>query len=155
MKEDTMVINFNDEETIIYFSNIQLHISKEASIELAYKILDYFERHEEERTSSEKINIDDYVIDTLQKCLNVPPLKFGTNTVESYRELQYITQTASYICCLYNMYKINKYNLKVYKNDKDALNDIKRRMIECSEEIQVKCKELEKFYNKRVEEGWD
>lgn len=43
MKENDMVINFNDEETIMCFSGIKLHISKENSIELAHRILDYFE----------------------------------------------------------------------------------------------------------------
>lgn len=43
-----MTINFNDEETIICFSGIELHISKEASMKLAHRILDYFERYEEE-----------------------------------------------------------------------------------------------------------
>lgn len=100
----------------------------------------------------DKIKIDDYVTDVLQKCLNVPPLVFGANTVEPYKELQYITQTASYICYLYNMYKINKHNLKEYKDDADTLQEIKRRMSEYSDEIQEKCEELEGFYNKRVEE---
>lgn len=99
--------------------------------------------------------IDDYVMDILQKCLNVPQLAFGANTVEPYKELQYITQTASYICYLYNMYKINKHNLKEYKDDKGTLTEIKRRMSEYVDEIQEKCEELEGFYNKRVEEGWE
>lgn len=99
--------------------------------------------------------IDDYVMNVLQKCLNVPSLAFGANTVEPYKELQYITQAASYICYLYNMYKINKQNLKEYKDDKETLTEIKRRMSEYADEIQEKCEELEEFYNKRVEEGWD
>jgi hypothetical protein len=99
--------------------------------------------------------IDDYVMNVLQKCLNVPPLAFGANTVEPYKELQYITQTTSYICYLYNMYKINKHNLKEYKDDKETLTEIKRRMSEYLDEIQEKCEELEGFYNKRVEEGWN
>ena len=48
MKENDMAINFNDEETIICFSGVQIHISKESSMELAYRILDYFEWYEEE-----------------------------------------------------------------------------------------------------------
>lgn len=50
MKENSMTINFNDEETIICFSGVQIHISKENSMLLAYKILEYFEwyRGEEE-----------------------------------------------------------------------------------------------------------
>lgn len=48
MKENSMVINFNDEETIICFSGVQIHISKENSIELAHEILDFFEWYEEE-----------------------------------------------------------------------------------------------------------
>lgn len=103
----------------------------------------------------EKIKIDDYVIDILQKCLNVPTLAFGANTVEPYKELQYITQTASYICYLYNMYKINKHNLKEYKDDEETLKEIKKRMSEYSEKIQEKCEELEGFYNIRVKEGWN
>lgn len=103
----------------------------------------------------ENINVDDYIIDILQRCLNVPALAFGANTVEPYKELQYITQTASYICYLYNMYKINKHNLKEYKNDKETLEEIKGRMSEYLEEIQEKCKELEEFYKQREKEGWN
>lgn len=103
----------------------------------------------------ENIKIDDYVIEILQKCLNVPALAFGTNTVEPYKELQYITQTASYICYLYNMYKINKHNLKEYKGEEDTLKEIKKRMSEYLEKIQEKCEELEGFYNQRVKEGWN
>ena len=99
--------------------------------------------------------IDDYVMNVLYKCLNVPRLSFGANTVEPYKELQYITETASYICYSYNMYKINKYNLKEYKDDKETLNELKRRMSEYIDKIQEKCEELEEFYNKRTEEGWD
>lgn len=43
-----MTINFNNEETIICFSGVQLHMSKEASMELAHRILDYFECDEED-----------------------------------------------------------------------------------------------------------
>ena len=99
--------------------------------------------------------IDDYVTGVLEKCLNVPSLAFGANTVKPYKELQYITQTASYICYLYNMYKINKNNLKEYKDDKETLTEIKRRMSEYTNKIQEKCEELEGFYNKRVEKGWE
>ena len=48
MKVNNMTINFNDEETIICFSGVQIHISKENSMELAHRILDYFECYEEE-----------------------------------------------------------------------------------------------------------
>lgn len=48
MKKNDMVINFNDEETIICFDGVQIHISKENSMELAHRILDYFEWYEEE-----------------------------------------------------------------------------------------------------------
>nr|DAH37188.1 MAG TPA: hypothetical protein [Caudoviricetes sp.] len=48
MKENDMAINFNDEETIICFNGVQIHISKENSMELAHRILDYFEWYEEE-----------------------------------------------------------------------------------------------------------
>ena len=48
VKENSMAINFNDEETIICFSGVQIHISKENSMELAHRILDYFEWYEEE-----------------------------------------------------------------------------------------------------------
>ncbi len=102
----------------------------------------------------ENIKIDDYVIDILQKCLNVPPLAFGANTVEPYKELSYITQRAGYICYLYNIYKINKHNLKEYKDNEDTLKEIKRRLSEYSKEIREKCEELEEFYNQRVKEGW-
>lgn len=103
----------------------------------------------------ENISVDDYITDILQRCLNVPALAFGANTVEPYKELQYITQTASYICYLYNMYKINKRNLKEYKDDRETLEEIKRRMSEYLEKIQEKCKELEEFYNQREKEGWN
>ena len=48
MKENNMTINFNGEETIICFSGVQIHISKENSMELAHRILDYFGWYEEE-----------------------------------------------------------------------------------------------------------
>ena len=48
MKKNDMVINFNDEETIICFDGVQIHISKENSMELAHRILNYFEWYEEE-----------------------------------------------------------------------------------------------------------
>ncbi len=48
MKENDIAINFYDEETIICFSGVQIHISKENSMELAHRILDYFEWWEEE-----------------------------------------------------------------------------------------------------------
>ena len=54
----------------------------------------------------------------LQKCLNVPKLAFGANTVEPYKELQYITEKADYILYLQSIYLINKNNLKIYKNYK-------------------------------------
>lgn len=43
-----MTINFNNEEMIICFSGVQIHMSKENSIELANKILVYFQWPEEE-----------------------------------------------------------------------------------------------------------
>ncbi len=48
MNKNNMAINFTDEETIICFSGVQIHISKENSMELAHKILDYFEWYDEE-----------------------------------------------------------------------------------------------------------
>lgn len=98
--------------------------------------------------------IDDYVIDILQKCLSVPPLAFGANTVEPYKELEYITQKACNICYLYNMYKLNRANLKVYRDDKEMLIEIKQRMSYFSKEIVEKGKELEDFHDKRTREGW-
>lgn len=95
------------------------------------------------------------LIELLQKCLNVPKLAFGANTVEPYKELQYITETASYICYLQNMYLINKNNLKIYKDDEETIRDIKKRMKQFTEELKEKCQELEEFYNKREKEGWN
>ena len=95
------------------------------------------------------------LIELLQKCLNVPKLAFGANTVEPYKELQYIAETASYICYLQNMYLINKDNLKIYKDDKDTMQNIKENISRISEEIKEKCQELEEFYDKRVKEGWN
>ena len=57
------------------------------------------------------------LIELLHKVLNVPKLAFGANTVEPYKELQYITEKADYILYLQNMYLINKNNLKIYKDD--------------------------------------
>lgn len=48
MNKNNMSINFTDEETIICFSGVQIHISKENSMELAHRILDYFEEEEED-----------------------------------------------------------------------------------------------------------
>lgn len=50
MNKNNMAINFTDDETIICFSGVQIHISEENSMLLAYKILEYFEwyRGEEE-----------------------------------------------------------------------------------------------------------
>ena len=98
--------------------------------------------------------IDDYVIDILQKCLSVPPLAFGVDTVEPYKALQYITQKACDICYLYNMYRINRANLKIYRDDKEMLIEIKQRMSEFSKEIVEKGKELEAFYDERRRKGW-
>lgn len=98
--------------------------------------------------------IDDYVIDLLQKCLSVSPLAFEANTVEPYKALQYITQKACSICYLYNMYRMNRANLKVYRDDKEKLIEIKQRMSDFSKEIVEKGKELEEFYDKRTREGW-
>lgn len=94
-------------------------------------------------------------IELLQKCLNVPKLAFEANTVEPYKELQYITETASYICYLQNMYLINKDNLKIYKDDEETIQNIKENISRISEEIKEKCQELEEFYDKRVREGWN
>ncbi len=95
------------------------------------------------------------LIELLQKCLNAPKLAFGANTVEPYKELQYITETASYICYLQNMYLINKDNLKIYKDDEEIIQNIKENISRISEEIKEKCQELEEFYDKRVREGWN
>lgn len=38
-----MVVNFNEEEAIITFSGLQIVIQQEEAIEIAKKILDYFE----------------------------------------------------------------------------------------------------------------
>lgn len=95
------------------------------------------------------------LIELLQKCLNVPKLAFGANTVEPYKELQYITETADYILYLQSMYLINKNNLKVYKDDEETIRDIKQNMKRLTEELKEKCQVLEEFYDKRVREGWD
>lgn len=95
------------------------------------------------------------LIELLQKCLNVPKLVFGANTVEPYKELQYITETASYICYLQNMYLISRNNLKIYKDDEEIIRDIKETMKQFTEELKEKCQELEEFYNKREKEGWN
>lgn len=95
------------------------------------------------------------LIELLQKCLNVPKLAFGANTVEPYKELQYITEKADYILYLQNMYLINKNNLKIYKDDEDTIQNIKENISRISEEIKKKCQELEEFYDKRVKEGWN
>lgn len=95
------------------------------------------------------------LIELLQKCLNIPKLAFGANTVEPYKELQYITETADYILYLQSMYLINKNNLKVYKDDEETIRDIKQNMKRLTEELKEKCQVLEEFYDKRVREGVD
>ena len=95
------------------------------------------------------------LIELLKKCLNVPKLAFGANTVEPYKELQYITETADYILYFQSMYLINKNNLKVYKDDEETIRDIKQNMKRLTEELKEKCQVLEEFYDKRVREGWD
>ncbi len=95
------------------------------------------------------------LIELLQKCLNVPKLAFGANTVEPYKELQYIIEKADYILYLQSMYLINKNNLKIYKDDEETMRYIKERMNQFTEELKEKCQELEEFYNKRVKEGWN
>lgn len=95
------------------------------------------------------------LIELLQKCLNVPKLAFGANTVEPYKELQYIIQTADYILYLQSMYLINKNNLKIYKDDEETMRYIKESMNQFTEELKEKCQELEEFYNKRVKDGWN
>nr|DAF61741.1 MAG TPA: hypothetical protein [Siphoviridae sp. ct1yA16] len=91
----------------------------------------------------------------LQKCLNVPKLAFGANTVEPYKELQYITEKADYILYLQSIYLINKNNLKIYKNDEETIQNIKENISRISEKIKEKCQELEEFFDKRVKEGWN
>ncbi len=95
------------------------------------------------------------LIELLQKCLNVPKLAFGANTVEPYKELQYIIETADYILYLQSMYLINKNNLKIYKDDEETMRYIKESMNQFTEELKEKCQELEEFYNKRVKDGWN
>ena len=95
------------------------------------------------------------LIELLQKCLNVPKLAFGANTVEPYKELQYITEKADYILYLQSMYLINKNTLKIYKDDEETIQNIKENISRISEEIKEKCQELEEFYDKRVKEGWN
>lgn len=48
MNKSNIAINFTDEEIIICFNGFQIHISKENSMELAHRILDYFEWYKEE-----------------------------------------------------------------------------------------------------------
>ena len=100
-------------------------------------------------------DIEGYVVNILCKCLNVPGLKFGANTVKPYQELQDITQQASYICYLLNSYRISKQNLKIYRDDKDTITEIKRKIKILEEDIEKKCKELEDFYNQRTRDGWN
>lgn len=76
----------------------------------------------------------------LQKCLNVPKLAFGANTVEPYKELQYITEKADYILYLQSIYLINKNNLKIYKNDEETIQNIKENISRISEEIKKNAK---------------
>ena len=38
-----MIVNFNDEEAIITFSGLQIVIQKEEAVDIAKRILDYFE----------------------------------------------------------------------------------------------------------------
>lgn len=38
-----MIVNFNEEEAIITFSGLQIVIQQEEAIDIAKKILDYFE----------------------------------------------------------------------------------------------------------------
>lgn len=38
-----MVVNFNEEEAIITFSGLQIVIQQEEAVDIAKKILDYFE----------------------------------------------------------------------------------------------------------------
>ncbi len=95
------------------------------------------------------------LIELLQKCLNVPKLAFGANTVEPYKELQYIIEKADYILYLQSIYLINKNNLKIYKDDKDTMQNIKENISRISEELKEECQELEEFYDKRAREGWN
>ena len=55
------------------------------------------------------------LIELLHKVLNVPKLAFGANTVEPYKELQYITEKADYILYLQNMYLINNSRILLRK----------------------------------------
>lgn len=94
------------------------------------------------------------VIDLLAKCLNVPGLSFGANTVNPYKELQFITQKASYICTLLGQIKLHNKNLKLYKDDNETIENIKYNLKEAEEELLINCNELKDFYNKRNQEGW-
>lgn len=43
-----MIVNFNDEEAIITYDGLQIVIQKDKAMDLAHKILDYFEWYEED-----------------------------------------------------------------------------------------------------------
>lgn len=94
------------------------------------------------------------VIELLAKCLNVPPLCFGANTVNPYKELQFITQKASYICTLLGEIKLHNKNLKLYKDDDSTIENIKYNLKEAEEKLRINCNEVKEFYNKREKEGW-
>lgn len=98
---------------------------------------------------------EDDLIELLKKCLNVHKLAFGANTVEPYKELQYITEIAYCILYLQSMYLASKNNLKIYKDDEESRRNIKENISRISEEIKEKYQELEEFYDKRVKEGWN
>ena len=43
-----MIVNFNEEEAIITYDGLQIHISKSKALDLAHRILDEFEWWEDE-----------------------------------------------------------------------------------------------------------
>ena len=48
-----MIVNFNEDEAIITYDGLQIHISKSKALDLAHRITEYFEWWEEEYEDKE------------------------------------------------------------------------------------------------------
>ena len=68
MKENSMAINFNDEETIICFNGVQIHISKENSIPVS-KVKGIIEQLDERIKNPERTSY--WASYTISECIGI------------------------------------------------------------------------------------
>ena len=151
MKENNMAINFNDEETIICFNGVQIHISKKNSMELAHRILDYFEWYEEEedRIVENSIEEDIKIIEDFILKTDVDYSEYNEQIVGdiSYQAIQHLLSDYKKVVKEANRYK-NMYEAE------HEIHLVRNEQLERKENAIIKCKELENE-NKTIKEAND